>query len=291
MVSAKKQAWLKVLQKELEQYKVIGMLDMYKLPARQLMEIREALRGKAVIKMYKKCLITLALSKKPGMADMAGSVGRIPALLFSNENPFSLAKVISESKSMASAKSGDTTANDIVVRGGLTELAAGPVIGELQRAKIPATVKDGKIEIRQDTVVAKAGSTIDGNLANILAKLKVKPMEIGLNLVCAYEDGHIYQRDILFKPRQTYINEMQQAFRNYMGLSLNLGIPTKDNIKMLLSKAHGEAFGLAMEAGFVTEETTKPLLSKGHAQAESLKAAAKLDQQGIGGQQPEEKKS
>ena len=61
MVSEKKKLAVEELKDELEKYPVIGMLDMFKLPARQLQEIRDDLRGKAVIKMVRKNVMKLAI--------------------------------------------------------------------------------------------------------------------------------------------------------------------------------------------------------------------------------------
>ena len=49
-------------------YKVVGILNMHKMPAKQLFDIRNALRGEAKIRMAKSSLIKRAFeaSKKAG---------------------------------------------------------------------------------------------------------------------------------------------------------------------------------------------------------------------------------
>ncbi len=44
----------KRLAKEIAGYATVGLINMHKLPARQLLEIKSKLAGKAVIKMAKK---------------------------------------------------------------------------------------------------------------------------------------------------------------------------------------------------------------------------------------------
>ncbi len=277
MVSEKKKQQVKEVTAELKKHSAIGIINMHCLPGRQLFQIRNKLRGKATIRMVKKRLIMLALknSKLDGIDGIVPAIKGEPALLLSNENPFKLARVIQESKSKAAAKPGDVAPNDIEVKAGPTSLMAGPVIGELQRLKIPASVEDGKIAIKQDTVIAKAGDEISPELASMLSKLGIEPMEIGLNLVSIWEDGYIYQNELLFTPPEKYKEDLLAAHSRAFALSVSMGYMTRYNAEHLLSKAHREAVALATEANIITSETLKPLLAKADAQASAIKGMIK----------------
>jgi large subunit ribosomal protein L10 len=276
MVSQKNVLTVKDVSEQLRQYPVIGVLDMFKLPASQLHQIRNMLRGKAVIRMVKKRLIILAL-KESGLRGVEALEERLqgePALIMTEMNPFRLAGLISKSKSEAPAKEGNIAPRDIEVKAGSTPLPPGPVIGELQKAKIPAMIEGDKIHIREDTLVAREGDTIDSLLAGVLAKLGITPMEIGLNLLAVWEKGDVYDRDILFIPQESYVNDLVSAHQGAFSLALNIGYPASETIPLLLARAHQEALNLATAAGIVTSETVKPLLAKARTQAGALKAAA-----------------
>jgi large subunit ribosomal protein L10 len=277
MVSEKKKKQVAELKPKLKEYTVIGVINMFKLPARQLHDIRNKLRGKAVIKMVKKRLIIKALKESglPGIEELVPSVKGEPALLLSNENPFKLAMMISESKSSAPAKPGDISPREIMIPAGPTSLMAGPVIGELQKIKLPASVEGGKIAIKADTVVAKEGDEITADIAGVLSKLGIEPMEIGLNLVAAWESGHIYNQEILFTPPEKYLDDLKAAHSRAFSLSYSIRYFTPDNMPMFLSKAHNEATALATAANILTSETVKPLLAKADAQAKAVKALVK----------------
>ncbi len=286
MVSQKNVQVVEEVSEQLRQHPVIGILDMFKLPASQLHQIRTMLRGKAVIRMVKKRLITLAL-KEAGLKG-AESLGELlqgePALILSDMNPFKLARMVEQNKSDAPAKEGDIAPADIVVTAGPTSLPPGPVIGELQKAKIPASIEGDKIHIRQDTVVAREGDGIDALLAGVLAKLGITPMKIGLNLISVWEKGTMYGKDILFIPQERYVNDLVAAHQAAFNLSCSACYPTAETLPILLTKAHQEAYNLAMEAGILTSETVKPLLASACARAEALKAKA-----GISKEEPEKK--
>jgi len=280
MVSEKKKQIVRDVGKEIESYSVVGILDMFKLPSSQLHEIREALRGEAKIKMVKKRLLKLIFenSKLKGVKKLSDHLQGEPAMLLSNTDPFMLAIKINKSKSSAPAKPGDIAPKDIVVKAGITSISAGPVIGEFQRAKIPAGVEGEKISIKQDTIVAKEGEAIPKEVADIMSKLDIKPMEIGLNLIAAWEDGLIYEKDILFRDPQEYIDQLKQAYASAFNLSINAEYITKENIELLLSKANSEARALADKANILTKDTAPKLLSKASAHAKALKDKAKIDE-------------
>jgi len=270
MVSETNKRMLKELKVEIAKHKVVGIADLNKLPAKQMLDIRGSLRGRASIRMAKKRVIALAL-KESGLDDLAESGATMPALLFSNENPFKLAMLIAASKSSAPAKPGDTLDKDITVPAGPTSVAAGPAIGDFQKLKIQVGVEGGKIAVKKDTVVAKKGDKVTAPLAGLLQKLGITPVEIGLNLLAVCEAGTIYTKDVLFVPAEHYLAQIMAAHSNAFSLSIAAGFVTKDNAAFLLSKAHAEATSLALKAGFVTDETLAPLLARGVAEAELLK--------------------
>ena len=276
MVSKKKIETVKQVTEMVKQHPVVGILDMHALPARQLHHIRSKLRGQATIRMVKKRLINLIL-KNSGLKDIETLTQYIqgePALLLSKENPFKLARIIEESKSSAFAKPGDIAPHDIVVKAGPTPLPPGPAIGDFQKLKIPAGVEGDKIAVKQDTVVAKEGDEISPQLAAMLSKLGIEPMEIGLNLLAVWENGTIYDKDLLFIPQEKYIDDLKNAHSRAFRLAFSIGYYIKDNITLFLQKAHREAVALALDRGIPTKETVPALLAKAHAQMEALKSRA-----------------
>ncbi len=276
MVSERKKLAVGQLSEELKSYPVIGILDMFKLPAKQLQEIKDSLRGKAVIKMTKKSTIRLAMGGTgiESLAKLESEIRNQPALLLSEVNPFELANIIDSSKSPAAAKPGDVATKDIVISAGPTSLKPGPVIGELQRVKLPAGVEGDKIVIKKDTVMVKEGEEITKPVADVLMKLGIEPLEISLNLLAVYERGTIYGKSILFIPAEKYRNDVASACRNAFNLALNMGYPTAETLPLLLVKAYREAVSLALDAKFPANDTTGTLLAEARARAEAAAGKA-----------------
>jgi len=242
MVREEKIRAVEELKQMLESYRVIGLVDMFKMPAKQLQEIRKEVRGEALIKVVKKSLLKLAIEKasKENLKELEKHMPQQPAIVLTNLDAFQFYKKISQIKSKAPAKAGDIAPRDILIKAGPTNLMPGPVISEFSKAGIPAGVEQGRIAIKKDVVAAKKGEKISEVLANILRKLGIEPMEISLNVVAIYSDGKIYSKETL-ELVNIYPEKIKEAFSRALSLSIGICYPTKENIRFLI----GKAFNLA----------------------------------------------
>ncbi|MFP4195875.1 MAG: 50S ribosomal protein L10, partial [Candidatus Woesearchaeota archaeon] len=166
----------------IDKYDYVGTVNMENLPAKELSTMREKLRDNVVIKMTKRRLLRVALknAKKDGIEKLEGHMKGMPAMIFTNQSPFSLFKTLKKNKSTTAIKAGQIAPNDIIVPAGPTSFAPGPVIGELGQVGIKAGIEGGKVAIKQDAVVAKEGEEVSSTLAGLLSRLGIEPMEIGL---------------------------------------------------------------------------------------------------------------
>ncbi|MBU2634522.1 MAG: 50S ribosomal protein L10, partial [Nanoarchaeota archaeon] len=196
-VSEKKKNEVKILKDLFKKYRVISIGDLTSLPSKQLQEIRRKLKDSLLIKVTKKRLIKRAISefKDKDLSKLNDYLNCMPVLLFTNDDPFKLYRLLKKSKSKAPIKAGQIAPNDLIVKAGPTNFAPGPIIGELGQVGIIAGVEDGKIAIKKEKIVVKEGEEVSPKVANILAKLGEEPMEIGLNLKVAYEEGILYGKD------------------------------------------------------------------------------------------------
>ena len=268
------------LVKLISEYPIIGVVNMENLPAPQLQTMRAQLRGKFFITMTKRRLIKLAFeetkSNKNGVEQLEKYLGGMPALIFTKENPFKLSRTLQRNKSPAPAKAGQTAPRDIVVNKGTTPFAPGPIIGELALAGIKSGVENGKVAIKEDTVVVRAGEKIKPKVAEILTRLGVQPMEVGLDLVAVYENGLIYGRDILSVDEKEYLSRLSNAARWAFNLAVEAAYPTKQTMQVLLGKAHNDAKNLGVARNIFDKGIVEILISKAEQQMLSLKTTANI---------------
>lgn len=266
-VSQLKKDIVKELLANIEKYKIIGAVNLDGLPSKQLQNMRASLRSDDVkVIMTKRRIIKIALeeSKKEGVKELIPYLKGMPALIFTNDNPFKLFKQLEKSKSSAPAKAGQVAPVDVVVKAGPTSFAPGPIIGELGGVGIKAGINAGKVEIKQESVVLKEGETFTAQLAGILSRLEVFPMEIGLALTAACEDGLIYDKKVLAVDEQEYIDNVTNCATWALNLSVEAGVYNKDNIDILIGKSSTESTNLAMEATIYADTVMDQIVGKAH---------------------------
>lgn len=261
--------------KLLKEYPIVGIVNLESVPAKQMQNMRETLRDTAVIKMNKINLIKIAINEikneKKGIEQLNENLIGMPALLFTKKNPFSLYKTLEKNKSSMPAKAGQIAPKDIVVPAGPTTFSPGPIIGELGAFKIKTGIENGKVAIKSDTVVAKEGDEITPKLAEILTRLGIEPMEMGLNVLAIYENEIILKKDVLAIDEQEYIDNIKKLAMEAINLAVYSAYPASEVKEMLILKAQKEAINLAVNSEILTDETTNILISKAEREMNVLK--------------------
>lgn len=249
----------------------IGIVGVQGIPSNQLQLMRKNLRGLADIKMCRNNLIDRALNESSeDIRKINKYVEDQTALLFTNENPFKLYKILGRGKTSAPIKPGGISPKDIVVEKGPTSFPPGPIVGELTGAGIPAGIESGKVVIRETKTVAKKGDVVGAKLASILARLDIRPVELGLELRAVYEKGMIYESKLLAVDETQYIANLTFAVQRAFNLSINSAYPAKATISTLLAKAASQSRNLAINAELAIPEVIDVLLAKANAQMLSL---------------------
>ena len=260
------------LKKLIESHEVVGMANLSDIPAPQLQKMRRTLKDSATLKMSRKTLMSLALKDcdKENIVALEEHMDGQPALIFTNMNPFKLYKILEGSKTPAPAKAGSIAPEDIVVPKGDTAFKPGPILGELQKIGIPAKIEKGKIVITSDKKIVAAGETIPRDIASILTRLDIFPLEVGIDLRAAYEDQTVYTSDLLTIDEEQTLADIQQAFTQALNLSVNAVIFNKESTPLLIQKAAAQSLSLALNAEILTSKTTDLLLAKAYAQMLSV---------------------
>lgn len=260
------------LKELIENHSVVGMANLADIPAPQLQKMRRSLKDSATVKMSRKTLMSLALSEsqKSNIDALGEHMEGQPALIFTNMNPFKLFKILEASKTPAPAKAGSIAPMDIVVPKGDTAFKPGPILGELQKVGIPAKIDKGKIVIMKDKVIVAEGEVVPRDVAGILTRLEIQPMEVGIDLVAAYEDQTVYTSDLLTIDEDKTISDVQNAFSQALNLSINASIYNKVAMPFIIQNAAVKSMNLALNAEILTSKTTDLLLSKAYLQMLAL---------------------
>src|SRR5512137_657380 len=240
-----------------KEYALLSLVDVHGIPAAQLQGIRRDLHGKAVLKMTRNTLIEHAFAELGGdYADLEKFIAGQSALIFTDQNPFSLYKTLERTKTKMAAKPGEVAPQDIVVPRGPTNFKPGPIVGELQQAGIPAVIEAGKVRIR-DT--------------KVLSKLDIKPMDVGLRLQVAFYEKAVFRSEMLAIDEEAYRRDIILAARQAFNLSVNAAYPTKVTVAAIIGKAFSEAKNLAVEASVYEKDAMDAIIARASREAKTLK--------------------
>ena len=272
-VAAWKKEAIAELQELLEKYPVIAAADLTKVRSSQIHELRKRLRDRVSMVVAKNNLLrkSVELSANQGrvgefVKDLQGS----NILLFTDVNPYNLIILLDKSKVRVPAKAGDIATGEITIPAGNTGIPPGPVISEFGEIKVQTRIEGGSIWVAKDSVVARKGDLITPKMASVLSKLGLKPMEAGLTLATAFDNGTILRSEDLILDIGAYRQDVLSAVRNAFGLSLEAGYVTSENAPRILGKGMNEAIAIAVAAGFMETGTVEPVLRRAIMYANTL---------------------
>lgn len=213
-----------------------------------------------------------AVKERPALEPLLERVEDQTAILSAQGNPFSLYQELFRTRSPTPARGGEIAPDDILVPAGTTSFKPGPIVGELQHAGFPAAIEKGKVVLKKDTLIVKAGDPISREVAGLLTRLDIRPLEVGLALRAVVDGPTFYGPDILAIDMDEQRAEFGRAHHLAIGLALEIGYPTSVTIPLLVARAHRRALALAVAAGYVTPATLPLLVGK------AVRAAAAVQQ-------------
>ena len=265
------------LQELPKKYKVIAIIKMSKVRSTQILPLRKVLKGDVEFVAIKDKVARKALNSIdiPGIKEIADKLEGQCMFLFTNMSPFKLNVLLAKNKVMMAARGGDIASIDIVVPAKNTGIAPGPMLTEFKEAGIPTKIDQGTIWIAKDSTPILKGEAINEKLASILGKLDIKPVEAGISLYSALEEGTTYAEEEMVIDVEKIRAQFGQARQEAVSLSIEAAYITAENISQILSKASQHARSLSIESGFMTDETREQILQKADAQARAVASQSK----------------
>jgi large subunit ribosomal protein L10 len=277
-VSREKQESVAYLQSLFEKYPVFAIADLKGLKASQLQVLKKKFKDEIEIHIAKNTLTKIALSNLSGKyKDMEAITKYLDgpnAFIFSKKNPFYMYLMFEKNKVASAASPGDTAPIDIMVTAGNTGMQPGPILSKFGASKIQTKMQDGTVWIAKDTVVAKKGDTISGDLADLLGKLGLKPILVGIKLRMGYDEG-VIPGDVLAINLDEYRVNVMGAVHQAFNLSINAVYPTKETVPLLIAKAYMEAKSVAVKSGSPLPEVMGDVLALAEQRGKAVAKAVK----------------
>jgi large subunit ribosomal protein L10 len=265
----------------LSSHKTIALADISGLRALQFQRLRKALGESVQVKVAKNSIIKRAIEELKELKGMDFSplksfLTSQLAVLASDLSPFEVYALLEKNRVPAKARPGDVAVKDVVIPAGNTGIPTGPALSLFKKFKVPVKVEEGSIYVTKDTVMVKAGETIPAEIADLLGKLGIEPMEAGLKIKVAFYEGVLLKPEDLKIDVEDYKKKIVDAFTRALSLAINAVFVTPESAPYIIFKAVMEARNLAINACYPTREVIGFIIAKAHAQAAALRNLLKL---------------
>ena len=283
MMEAKVAPWKNIAVEEtielLKSPGTIAIIDTAGVPADLFLSMRAKLRQDMTLKIMKKTLMRLAW-KEAGLdsviLDNALDGTDQPAIVHSTTlSSFTLFSSLNQTRDGRAAKTGDVAPKDIVVEAHDTGMPPGPIVGELNSIGIPAKIMKGSVHISKKVTAIEAGGVFEGDLGMMLDKLGIRPIEIGLILRGALDDGVWFLPSTLDIDHEQVRNDFIGVIASAFNLACNTSWTTTLTTPTLVNLGAQRALSVALETGWVSATTVPHLFAR--AQGRMLALAASLD--------------
>lgn len=225
-------------------YPVIAIVTLNELPANITAVLRKKLKGKAEVRVAKTRVVKKAFEESGVNTSKIDSIITESVLIiFSKINPFELFSFVKKNKGSAAAREGDVADNDILVQAGDTGLPPGPALSTLKAAGLEVKVAGPTISVSRDKIVAKKGEPIKKEVAEVLGKLNIKPIKIGMKIIGVLDktEDVFYSASALDMDEEELFEKFVLAHQQMVNLSVNAVIFNEVSTELIVVKAQREA--------------------------------------------------
>lgn len=298
MVKEDKATWksnyfLKI-QQLLDDYPKCLIVNADNVGSKQFQQIRQALRGTAIVLMGKNTMMRKAIRTysennkdfEKLLPHIVGNVG----MVFTKGDLIECREILLQNKVKAPARAGAIAPCPVVVPKQATTL--GPEkTSFFQALQITTKITKGCIEILNDVALITEGDKVGASEAALLNMLNISPFSYGLVLEKVYDQGSVYDPKILdIKPEDLH-ERILVGVRNIAAISLNIGYPTACSAPHSIINGFKRLLAIAVETDIDFEEAnqTKEYLKDPSKFAAVAAASAPAPAAG-GGEAKEEKK-
>jgi len=267
------------LENLLEEYPKCFIVGADNVGSKQMQEIRIALRGKAVVLMGKNTMMRKAirgyLEKNPDLERLLPHIKMNVGFVFTKEELITVRDLLLANKKAAPAKAGALAPVDVTIPAQNTGM--GPEkTSFFQALQIPTKITKGTIEIIQDVPIIKIGDKVGASEATLLNMLKISPFTYGLLIQKVYDNGSIFDPEILDITDEDIKNKFMAGVANVAAVCLSINYPSIASVPHSIVNGMKNllAVAAATDITFKEAETLKEFLADPSKFAAAAPAAA-----------------
>ncbi|KAN0064929.1 ribosomal protein P0 (A0) (L10E) [Thecaphora frezii] len=279
---ATKEAWFVKLNELLDKYPSIFIVNVDNVASQQMHQIRQSLRGKAVVLMGKNTMVRralrLVLAERPEFEKLMPHVKGNIGFVFTSGDLKDVRTSILDNRVAAPARAGAYAPEDIFVKAGNTGMEPGKT-SFFQALGVPTKIARGTIEIVSDVKVVTAGSRVGTSEATLLNMLNISPFTYGMTVVQIYDQGQCFESSVLDVSEDTLVDRFVLGIKQVACISLALNYPTIASVMHSVVNGYKNliAVSLATDYEFEGSKKAKEYLANPEAFAAAAAPAAAAD--------------
>ncbi|EPQ30405.1 uncharacterized protein PFL1_01931 [Pseudozyma flocculosa PF-1] len=257
---ATKEAWFSRLNELLDKYPSIFIVNVDNVASQQMHQIRQSLRGKAVVLMGKNTMVRRALrmvlAERPEFEKLMPHVKGNIGFVFTSGDLKDVRGQILDNRVAAPARAGAYAPEDIYVKAGNTGMEPGKT-SFFQALGVPTKIARGTIEIVGDVKVVNAGSRVGTSEATLLNMLNISPFTYGMTVVQIYDQGQCFESDVLDVSEETLVDRFVLGIKQVACISLALNYPTIASVMHSLVNGYKNLIAVSLATDFEFEGSKK----------------------------------
>ncbi|KAI0141486.1 ribosomal protein L10 [Pestalotiopsis sp. NC0098] len=279
----------------LEEYKSVFIVTVDNVSSQQMHEVRQSLRGEAVVLMGKNTMVRRAL--RTFIADTPEYERLLPHIkgnigfVFTNNDLKDIRDKILANKVAAPARAGAVAPADVWIPAGNTGMEPGKT-SFFQALGVPTKIARGTIEITSDLKLVETGAKVGPSEATLLNMLNISPFTYGLGISQVYDQGNAFPASVLDVGEEQLLGTFASAITTIASISLAINFPTLPSVMHSLVNAYKKVLAVAIETeiSWPEIEELKDRIANPDAYASSAPAAGGAAAAAGGDAPAEEKK-
>uniref|UniRef100_A0A287DFY5 60S acidic ribosomal protein P0 n=1 Tax=Ictidomys tridecemlineatus TaxID=43179 RepID=A0A287DFY5_ICTTR len=209
--------------------------------SKQMQQIRMSLRGKAVVLMGKNTMMRKAirghLENNPALEKLLPHIRGNVGFVFTKEDLTEIRDMLLANKVPAAARAVTVPAQNTGLGPEKTSF--------FQALGITTKISRGTIEILSDVQLIETGDKVGASEATLLNMLNISPFSLGLIIQQVFDNGSIYNPEVLDITEETLHSRFLEGVRNVASVCLQIGYPTVASRVLALSVETEYTFPLA----------------------------------------------
>jgi len=253
----RKNKYIQKLEENLTNYTSLLIINIDFVGSSQMQKLRISLRGRASVLMGKNTIMRKIVrqhaDKDPKLEALLPLIKGNIGFVFCNEDLAGIRKEVVAERIPAAAKTGVLAPIDVVIPAGPTILDPGQT-SFFQALNIGTKITKGSIEILTNVTLCHKGTKVTSSAVALLNKLNIKPFEYGIVVSHVYDNGALYEAEVLDMTPQMLTDRFFIGVNHIAAIGLEIGYPTLASLPHSFCNAFKKLVAIALETDYMFEE-------------------------------------